>query len=362
MWGAEMILPFSIVNPLTRIEVVRQLPQPGKVLVRERDNVETFHWVAEYTPPPQFAIINVSRELAVPPKKLSPYLEVAVGDAVAEGAVLASRGGLGGRACRAPFAGTVTGSGRGRLLLEAPSRPVQISALVPGIVARVLPGEGAVIQAWGALIQGVWGNGKEIFGVLRVVARGAHQSLRAKKLDASLQGAVVVGGSSCDEEALEQAVEVQIGGLIVGGVSPQLIPRLMEMPFPVVATDGVGKVSMSEAIFKLLRSLEGREAALSGRMPDLHRPAWSRLGDVERPYVAVPMPAQNGTVVDRNTPLTLGSRVRALRQPYMGMSGVVVDIPPGLVLLETGARRPCVKVEFEGETVLIPYANLELLL
>ena len=71
-----MILPFSIVNPLTRIEVVRQLPQPGKVLVRERDNVETFQLVAEYTPPPQFAIINVSRELAVPPKKLSPYLEV----------------------------------------------------------------------------------------------------------------------------------------------------------------------------------------------------------------------------------------------------------------------------------------------
>jgi len=51
-----------------------------------------------------------------------------------------------------------------------------------------------------------------------------------------------------------------------------------------------------------------------------------------------------------------------LRAPYMGMSGVVVDIPPGFVLLETGARRPCVKVDFEGETVLIPYANLELLL
>ncbi|OQA15297.1 MAG: hypothetical protein BWY63_02966 [Chloroflexi bacterium ADurb.Bin360] len=357
-----MILPFSIVNPLTRIEVLRQLPQPGKVLVRERDIVESFQLVGEYTPPPQFAIVNISRELAVPPKKIARYLNVAVGDAVEEGAVLASRGGFGGRACRAPFSGTVTGSGRGRLLLEAPSRPVQLSALLPGTVARILPGEGAVIQAWGTFIQGVWGNGKEVFGVLRVVARGARQSLRAKKLDASLQGAIIVGGAGLDEEALEQAAEVQVGGIIVGGVSPQLMPRLLAVPFPVVVIDGVGKVSMSEVVFKLLRSLEGREVALSGIMPDLKRPVWSRLGNVERPFVAVPMPSQSGAAVDRNAPLILGSRVRALRQPYMGMSGVVVEIPSGLTLLETGARRACVKVEFEGETALVPHANLELLL
>ncbi|MDX9953669.1 MAG: hypothetical protein RBT75_06215 [Anaerolineae bacterium] len=357
-----MILPFSIVNPLTRIEVLRQLPQPGKVLVRENDLIESFQLVGEYTPPPEFAIINASRELAIPPKKIARYLDVKVGDTVEEGAVLASRGGMGGRSCRAPFSGVVTGFGRGRLLLEAPSRPVQLNALLPGTVARVLPGEGAIIQAFGAFIQGVWGNGKEVFGVLRVSARNARQSLRAKKLDASLQGAIVVGGAGLDEEALAQAVEVQVGGIIVGGVSPQLMPRLLTVPFPVVVIDGVGKVSMSEVVFKLLRSLEGREAALSGQMSDLHRPVWSRLGNVERPYLAVPMPAQNAASIDRNAPLTLGSRVRALRQPYTGMSGVVVEIPRGLALLETGARRPCVKVEFESETVLIPHANLELLL
>ncbi len=357
-----MILPFSILNPLMRIEVFRQLSKPGKVLVRERDFVESFQLVAEYTPLPQFAIVNVSRDLTVPPKKLSQYLNVAVGDAVEEGAVLASRGGLGGRACRAPFAGTITGSGRGRLLLEAQSRPVQLNALLPGTVARILPGEGVVIQAWGAFIQGVWGNGKEVFGVLRVVVRGARQSLRAKKLDASLQGAIVVGGATLDEEALDQAVETQVGGIIVGGVSPQLLPRLLTLSFPVIACEGVGKVSMSEATFKLLRSLEGREAALSGQMPDLHHPTRLRLGNIERPYVAVPMPTQGGAAVDYNAPLTLGSRVRALRQPYMGMSGVVVDTPRGLTLLETGARRSSIKVEFEGETALIPSANLELLL
>lgn len=357
-----MILPYSIVNPLTRIEVLRQLPQPGTVLARERDTVESFHTVAEYTPPPQFAIINVSRDLAVPPKKLARYLDVAVGDAVTEGAILASRGGLGGRACRAPFAGTITGSGRGRLLLEAQSRPVQLSALVPGMVGRILPGEGVVIQAWGAFIQGVWGNGKEIFGVLRVAVRGVRQSLRAKKLDASLQGVIVVGGAGLDEEVLEQAVEIQVGGIIVGGIAPQLMPRLQQVSFPVIATEGVGKASMSEATFKLLRSLEGREAALCGRMPDLRNGLRVRTGYAERPFLAVPMPSQSGTPVGRGAPLTLGSRVRALRQPYMGMSGVVVEIPRGLTLLETGARLPCVKVEFEGETAFIPATNLELLL
>lgn len=357
-----MLLPFSIVNPLTRIEVYRQLPYPGRVLVRERDTVEPFHVVAEYTPQPQFAIINVSRDLAIPPKKLSRYLTANVGDAVEEGAILASRGGFGGRISRAPFSGVVTGSGRGRLLLEAQSRPLQINALMPGTVARVLPSEGAVIQAWGAFIQGVWGNEKEAFGVLRVVAGGADQPLQAKKLDASVQGAILVGGATLDGEALEQAVEMQVGGIIVGGVSPGLMPRLLQVPFPVIATCAVGAAAMAEAVFKLLRSLEGREVALSAQMHATRDSRHLRFGHTDRPFLAVPMPAQGGASVDYQTPLTVGSRVRALRQPYLGMSGVVVEIPRGLTSLETGARVPCVKVEFEGGIASFPFVNLELLL
>ncbi|MBN1260075.1 MAG: hypothetical protein JXB35_05290 [Anaerolineae bacterium] len=355
-----MFVPYSIVNPLTRIEITRQLPRPGETLVREGEVVESFQTVAEITGLPEFAIVNVSRDLAIPPKNAKRYLETKVGDTVQGGAILASRGGLGGRVCRAPFEGTITGYGRGRLLLEAPSQPQQLSALVPGTVARVIRGRAVVIETRGAFIQGIWGNGEERYGVLRVLARSARKTLRAKRLDASAQGAIVVGGADLDEDTLDQAIEMQVGGLILGSVQPTLIPRLLTLTFPILVTSGIGKIPMSEATFKLLKSLEGREAAVCASHPELglSRPG----GRNERPYLVIPMPAQSGMPIDPREPLRVGSRVGALRQPYLGMSGVVKEMPMRTTILETGARVPCAKVEFEGEIVSIPYMNLERLL
>ncbi len=235
-----MFLPYTIVNPLTLIDMERRLPRPGEVLVRVGDKVESPQIVAESEELPQFRIINVARELAVPPKKAREYLEIEIGDTITEGQILASRGGFGGRACRAPFDGAVTGFGRGRLLLEAPPRSIQINALLPGVVVQVTPGWGAVIETQGALIQGAWGNGKEQYGVLNIAVKAAKQPLRAKRLEPSVHGTIVVGGATLDEEVLTQAIEMQVRGIIVGGVPPNLIPRLQQVDFPVISTEGVG--------------------------------------------------------------------------------------------------------------------------
>ncbi|RLC90648.1 MAG: hypothetical protein DRI37_00790 [Chloroflexi bacterium] len=349
-----MFLPYSIVNPLMRIEVVRSLSLPGQIIVHENEVVEPLQIVAEMTAPPAFRIINVARKLGVSPQKAKRYLTVKVGAALSKGDVMASRGGWGGHVCQAPFDGTVTGYGRGRFLFEAQPRRVQLSALVPGRVARVWPDEQLVIQTQGAFIQGAWGNGKENYGVIKLVVRSARHALRAKRLDASAQGAIVVGGTGLDEEALEQALEMRVGGIIVGGVPVNLLPRLHEVDFPVLATEGVGKIPMSAAVFKLLHSLDGREAAVSGQL---------RTGrESVRPYIVIPMPSDTGAQVHPETPLEVGSRVRALRQPYLGMSGTVVNLPQGPRSLKTGARLPGAEVDFDGETIFLPFANLELLL
>ena len=349
-----MFLPYSIVNPLMQIEVVRSLSLPGQIVVREGEMVEPLQIVAEMTAPPVFRIINVARELGVSPKKALRYLTVKVGATLSKGDEMASRGGWGGRVCQAPFEGTVTGYGRGRFLFEEQPRQVQLKALIPGKVARIWPGERLVIQTHGAFIQGAWGNGKEGYGVVKLVVRSARHALRAKRLDASVQGAIVVGGTCLDEESLEQALEMQVAGIIVGGVPVNLLPRLREVDFPVLATEGVGKIPMSTAVFKLLHSLAGREAAVSGL---------SRTGrEIERPYIVIPIPSDTGARVHPETPLEVGSRVRALRQPYLGMSGTVVSLPSGPVSLKTGARLPGAEVDLDGETVFLPFANLEMLL
>ncbi len=350
-----MFISYSIANPLTRVRIPRRLPRPGQVLVHSGDHVEPARVIAQAVEPADFRIIDVARELSVPLKKVKSYLKVNRGDTVAEGDILASRGGFGGQVCRAPIAGSIVGSGRGRLLLEADPQAVHLTALVPGLVAEVLPDEGVVIEAIGAFMQMGWGNGREAYGALRVVVRAPRHPIRPKHLDAASQGKILVGGSLQDEETLEQAIEMQVRGIIVGGVSPSIIPRLEAMDFPVVATEGVNAAQMSQAFFDLLRSLADREAAVSGRLQYRWR--------IERPYVFVPMPAQAGQSIKPEAPLVVGSRVRVLRGPYTGASGVVSDIPTGMIQLETGARLPGAQVDFGGkEFALIPFMNLERLL
>ncbi|MBN2390694.1 MAG: hypothetical protein JXR84_08225 [Anaerolineae bacterium] len=350
-----MFIPYSIVNPLTTVRIPRRLPRPGEVLVRLGEAVEPARVVAQTVEPANFCIVDVARELKVPVKKVKAYLKVNRGAAVAEGDVLASRGGLGGQVCRAPISGAIMGSGRGRLLLEAEPQTVHVAAVVPGLVVEASATEGVVIEATGAFMQMGWGNGKEAFGVLRVVVRAPRHPIRTKHIDAAAQGAILVGGSHFDEETLEQAIEMQVRGMIVGGIPPSMVPLLETIEFPIVTTEGISTAPMSQAFFDLLRSLDGREVSVCGRM----RYRWG----TERPYVMVPMPARGATPVNPETPLIVGSRVRVLRGPYTGVSGTVSDIPKSLVQLETGARLPGVQIDLGGkEFALVPFVNLERLL
>jgi hypothetical protein len=50
-----------------------------------------------------------------------------------------------------------------------------------------------IIQTTGALIQGVWGNGRVDYGLLQVLARSAEEEFRPDRIDVS-EGAVVMGG------------------------------------------------------------------------------------------------------------------------------------------------------------------------
>ncbi len=350
-----MFIPYTIVNPLTIVRIPRHLSQKGEVLARVGDPVEPAHVVAQTLAPPDFRIVDVARELETPVKKARSYLKISQGDTVAEGDILAARGGLGAQTARAPISGRIMGYGRGRILLEAEPHTIRLNALVPGTVTEIWPGEGVTIETIGAYIQAAWGNNREAYGVLNVVVRAPRHPIRPKHIDLSTQGGILVGGARIDEEGLERAVEMQVRGIIVGSVSPSLIPRLKDVNFPVIATEGAGERPMCRAIFDLLRSVNGREAAVSGQL----KSRWS----AKRPYIVVPMPTQAGNPVDPGSPLTVGSNVRVLAGTYAGTSGTVVRLPNGLVQIETGSRLPGAEIDVGGgETTFVPFANLERLL
>jgi hypothetical protein len=350
-----MILRHTIANPLTTIRTKRSLPRPGTISVRTGDGVEPSQIVAEADIPPDFRIVDFARALDVSPRNMKSYLKVERGQAISEGDVLASRGGLSPRACRSPIAGKVIGVGRGRLLLQADPEIVRCRALVPGIVVEIHPPDGVVIETVGAFLQALWGNGSEAHGVLRLLVRDAEHPIRAANINASAQGAILIGGATIEEEAIEQAIDLQVRGMIVGSVPPQLVAPVKAAGLPILATEGIGEAPMTGALFNLLRSLDGREASISGDIGDRWHP--------KRPYIVVPMPMQAAQAINPDTPLAPGDRVRVLRGKYQGRSGTVQQLLIARVQLETGAKLPGALIDIgEEDPVGVPYANLDRLI
>jgi len=348
--------PQSVTTPLTLLRRERVLPAPGEILVQQGDRLDPVQVIGRARVPGEFRIVNVAQELGVPVRALRRHLKVKRGQQVKQGQVIASRGLLNRRVCRAPIEGTVTHQIGGRLLIEAAPHEVEVRAGYYGTVARVPSHQSVLIQVSGALIEGAWGNGLEGFGVLHLTVENRHESLEADDIDAASRGVILVAGSGLDSAALERAAELQARGIIVGGIAPELLRQAKEAPFPIMVTEGIGEIAMSSMAFKLLSTHNGREATLDGRFDNQQPPT--------RPEAIIPLPAEPGT--DRlkfaETPLQTGDRVRAVRAPHTGLTGTVLDLPVAMhAATDAQLTAALVQPEDAEEPVPIPLANLEIL-
>lgn len=349
-----MYYPFEVqVTPLTNVRRERMLPVAGEILVHMGERVEPIQVVARANLPGEFHILPVARLLGVPATRSERCLQVKLGDEVRQGQVIAARG---RNRVRSPINGVLTASGAGRVLIEAQPTVLELRAYLHGAVANVLRNVGVVVETTGAVIQGTWGTGGENFGVLRCLVKNPDKPLRAKDIDPSCHGTIIIGGSGLDNAVLERAQELQVRGIVVGGFSPELIPRANPLPFPVIATEGIGDVPMSEPVFRLLTTHEGREASISGHT----RVRWG----VVRPEVVIPLPAETVPPAPPpgDTPLAVGAWVRVVRAPYAGQVGQVKALPAHTHRIETGARVHGAEIELSGgASVFVPLANLEVL-
>jgi hypothetical protein len=353
-WSFSMYYPFEVqVTPLASVRRERILPVAGEVLVQAGERVEPIQVVARASLPGEFHILPAARLLDVPAAKTERYLRIKLGDEVRQGEVIATRG---SHRIRSPISGVMTASGAGRVLIEAQPTVFELRAYLYGMVTNVLQNAGIVIETTGAVIQGAWGAGGESFGVLKCLAKSPDKPLRAKDIDPSCHGMIVIGGVGLNEAVLERALELQVRGIVTGGFPPELISRLDRSPFPVVATEGIGAIPMSEPVFNLLMTNEGREASISGEV----KPRWG----IVHPEIVIPLPAETAppTQSQPGAPLAVGAHVRIVRAPYMGQVGVVTALPTHTQRVETGARVRGAEVSLGQETpVFVPLANLEVL-
>jgi hypothetical protein len=344
-----MIAKVTHILPVTMIQRERLLPIRGRVLARRNQKVTHHDVVAQADLAPEHIMLNIARTLRISPDDVEEYLDFKEGDDIAEGDVLAERSvGFSKLVVRAPRSGRIVAIQDGQALLEAEVRPFELYAGFSGEVTELVPDFGVFIDMTGSLIQGVWGNGRMDAGVMTVQIEERNSVLRAEQLDVSMRGSVVLGGHCNDPEVFAAATDLR--GLILASMPSALLPAAFKARCPVILLEGFGKLPMNEAAFKLLSTNNRREVIVNAEMTHY------------RPEVIIPLPPtpEMAPLNDVNT-FTAGQRVRLACNPRMGQVGVVVEVLPGLSVLENGVRAPAAIVEIEKKSIVLPLANLEVL-
>ncbi|HNH25714.1 MAG TPA: hypothetical protein PLR93_01780 [Anaerolineales bacterium] len=348
-----MLAPVHHVIGLTTIVRERLLPISGNVIARVQQKVTASEVVAETRWAREHALLDVARILGVSPTVADKLIKCKVDDKVAASAEIAVGRGLFPRSVRAPKDGRVVAVGGGQVLMEIGEAKMEVRAGIPGTVVQVVPGRGVVIQSFGGLVQGIWGNGRIDSGVLVNLMEGLDTVLLPNRMDVSLRGSIILGGMIKNVETLQALAELPARGLIASSIQPSLLPKAREMRYPILVTDGIGSLPMNSAAYKLLSTNAKREVTLNTEPYDRYTGA--------RPEVFIALPISAEPPMPNEVEIFApGMQVRMRRPPSMGMIGSIVAIKPGLTVLPSGLRAQAAEVKLENdETVIVPLVNME---
>jgi hypothetical protein len=352
----------------------RRLPLKGEVLVQVGQAVEPGTVVARTELPGNVQTVNLAAKLAIDPANVPASLTRPIGTAVRQGEQIAQGKSLFGLLTQravAPSDGTLESVSAitGQLILREPPMPVEVDAYIQGVVTEVLPGEGVIVESQAAFLQGIFGVGGETSGPIAVAVSAADETLGAERLRAEHKGCVVVGGSYVSHATLMRARELGVAAVVVGGFDDRDLRQLLgvdlgvaitgseELGITLVLTEGFGRIGMADRTWRLLQAHDGQQASVSG--------ATQIRAGVMRPEIIVPRPTtrSGADAAGVSTGLEVGSLLRVIRQPYFGRIGQVVELPPELQELDTGARVRVLVVEFSDDKsrAVVPRANVELI-
>ena len=350
--------------PLTTFRRDRLLPLDagGSVEVAAGDRVDLRAAIARGTAPAPYTVIDVAARLRLrKPEQLEDIMHVGVGDPVEAGQLLAGKAGRGKkernnrRGVRSPIHGTVAYVGAGRIILRAVSEPIIVEAGLTGQVVEVRRGRGAVIEGYGAVVQGVWGNDRRALGTLRLEPEDGFEHIYTEDLGSPFRGAIIVTRRPLRALALKILAEQELAGVIAPSIEPELLDTALAIPRAIVLTEGFGALRMGGTLYSFLVNLQGRQATI-----DAVRPA---VLEARRPEAIITVPINPGerppaARVDQT--IQRDTQVRLTRGSFAGSVGQVKDLPKNPVMLDNGLRVFCAQVELiTGETVFVPLENLE---
>ena len=369
-YSAGLTVTDSIVLRKDRI-----LPLKGKVLVKKGDKVKADDLVAETSLPGNVMPLNIANKLGITAAQVMQYIKIKPGDQITKGQILAEDNGFLGlgffkQSVKAQMDGEVESISEltGQAMLREPRIPVQIKAFIEGLVVDVIEGEGVVIENKSAYIQGIFGICGETNGELKMVCTEPTQNLTPEMITPDCADKLIVGGALTPYDTIIKAKEMGVKGIITGGIDDQDIKKILghdigvaitgheNFGLTILVTEGFGPIKMADKTFELLKQFEGKNASMHGKTQ-------IRAG-VIRPEIIIPLEfSENELKVEktRDSLLTPGQLVRIIRQPGFGKIGKIISLPEELHSVQSETKVRVLTAEVDGEEVILPRANVELI-
>jgi len=343
---------------LARIRRERTLRTRGDVLVAMGVRVGALDVVARADTAGHVRPVPVGRYLRVPEVAVAKYMRKKPGDEIRSRDIIASKPeflGMLQRVYRAPSAGRIAALHGSWLALDLAETPFELKALYRGSVVNVMPRLGVVIEAVGAVVQGVWGAGGEGYGILKKMVDSPSATLAEDKIDVVSRGAILLAGAGITEEAVRRAAHERVAGVIVGGLAPLLRELVASLGLPTLVTDGLGECAMSAPIWELLISHNGEEASINTSSGE-------RAAGRPEVFIPVMTPGGGGTALPPPTlAAQVGARVRVSSASRGSGIGKIVEVPQSPRALESGVLAWGAEVALDaGERIFVPWENLEL--
>ncbi|MCC6933308.1 MAG: hypothetical protein IT292_08655 [Deltaproteobacteria bacterium] len=370
---ARAYTPALTVSAKTKITRLRELPLPGKALVKLGDEVSSEQAVLSAELPGEVEILKLLERSGLDLEAVKKSLLVKVGDSVSRGQTILSAKSFFGLFCTeltAPIDSQVEffNQVNGHLGIRGSARPINISAYLSGKVVGIEEGKALNIEASAAWIQGVFGVGGERFGevlVLSLPNDALVDKQDLQKITSDLKGKILVGGRGYSIEALREAQHLGVSAILTGSVNSQTLKEFLgydigvaitgdeNIPFTFIVTEGFGELAISERVMTLAKKLVGKKGCVNGTTQ-------VRAGAM-RPELIVCSAGLEETQSVGSLELKVGATVRIVRTPYFGQLATVVQLPTELEKVQSGAIVRVLQVQLaDGRLEVVPRANVEL--
>lgn len=357
----------------TIIRKTRVLPVPGEVFVKEGDMVTHDTVISRTYLQGDTMLKPVSYILGVEPRELPQCMLKKVGETFKKGEIIAQNTSFFGIFKNRYYSEIdgkieIVSEVTGNVAFRSPPVPIERKGYISGKISNVIPGFGAVIESPSSFVQGIFGIGGERIGQIMTIAT-SDESLTEDKIGNDCVGKILVGGSMITSSALKKASELQVKGIIVGGIDRKDISDFLgymlgvaitgqeEINTTLIITEGFGNMKIANRTYNLLKSLEGKMASING--------ATQIRAGVMRPEIIVPL---NETVEESEKEempsqgMEVGILIRIINEPYFGAIGKVVELPVELQQVTSESFVRVLKVKLDDDRIVtVPRANVEIM-